>query len=290
MITRGFIEKVHFIFNELNYHETSLLNYDDFTKSAVWTLTHCKELADAIFTVHMYQFCLKKWSKIEKMLRHKLQTFNEYDFKDKSLISTVSDNDACGTYYITNGIYRNVKKVFIASHSIDDKMYTFSFHGGKFTAFEDGEYYIKYAKTSSKKMKLFDKSDKCLCNIVLCDNNGFYLENNLTPYELVAYDDFIGIYERSYINSLADTDLIDTNRLLADIEWNILEKNSKFGVAKLNVYASDRDLELSKSDDCSTNNDLEMFLFFATSTFLVYQRFIQNQKAIMAFAILNAGT
>lgn len=41
-------------------------------------------------------------------------------------------------------------------------------------------------------------------------------------------------------------------------------KNSNFGLAKLNVYAPDQ--------------DLEMLLLFATSTFLVFQKYIQAQK------------
>ena len=63
---------------------------------------------------------------------------------------------------------------------------------------------------------------------------------------------------------MTDSDIIDTNQLIADIEWDIIEKNSNFGLAKLNVYAPDQ--------------DLEMLLLFATSTFLVFQKYIQAQK------------
>ena len=77
---------------------------------------------------------------------------------------------------------------------------------------------------SSSKMKLFDRRNNCLCNIVLSEDLGIFLENNLPPYDLVVYDDFVGIYARKYIDSLADTDIIDNDRLLADIEWDILEK------------------------------------------------------------------
>lgn len=104
MITRGFIAKVHDAFDELNYHEKRCLNFDKFEKAAVRTLTHCKDLSDAIDAVRMYQFCLKKWTKIEKMFDRKLSIFNEYDYEGNSLISVVSDDDALGTYFITNGI------------------------------------------------------------------------------------------------------------------------------------------------------------------------------------------
>ena len=67
-ITKKFIEKVHDAFDELNYHETKRLDFESFEKSATKTLTHAKELSDAIDVVLMYQFCLKKWNKIEKIL------------------------------------------------------------------------------------------------------------------------------------------------------------------------------------------------------------------------------
>lgn len=264
MITRIFIEKVHEAFDELNYHETRHLNFDTFEQAAVRTLTHCKELSDAIDAVRMYQFCLKKWNKIERMFSRKLRAFNEYDYEGNSLISLVSDDESLGTYYITNGINKRVKEVFVASHSFNEDMFALSFENGRFTIFEDGNYYIKYSRMSSAKMKLFNHKNDCLCNIVLSEELGIFLENNLTPYDLVVYDDFIGIYDYRYIESLADTDSIDTEKLLADIEWDILEKNSDLGIAKLNVYAP--------------NQDLEMLLLFATSTFLVFQKYNQAQK------------
>lgn len=264
MIMHAFIEKVHNAFDELNYHETKQLSFDKFEHSAIRTLTHCKELSDAIDAVRMYQFCLKKWSKIEKIFNRKLSTFNEYDFEGNSLISVVSDDEALGTYYITNGINKKIKEIFVASHSFDEEMFALGFENGRFTVYDDGNYYIKYSKMNSAKMKLFNRKNECLCNIVLSEDLGIFLENNSTPYELVVYEDFVGIYNRRYIDSLTDSDIIDTNQLIADIEWDIIEKNSNFGLAKLNVYAPDQ--------------DLEMLLLFATSTFLVFQKYIQAQK------------
>lgn len=273
MITRKFIEKVHDAFDELNYHESSRLDFDAFKQAVIKTLTHCKELSDATNVVLMYQFCVKKWSKIKRIFNHKLMVFNEYDYESNSLISIVSDDEALGTYYITNGINNEIKEIYVASHSFDEGMFALNFEKGRFTVFDDGNYYIKYSKRSSGMMKLFNNRHGCLCNIVLSEKLGIFLENNSTPYDLVIYNDFIGIYDRKYIESLADADIIDTEKLLADIEWDLLEKKSELGVAKLNVYAP--------------NQDLEMLLLFATSTFLAFQKYMQAQKtknyALMSF-------
>ncbi len=273
MITRRFIEKVHDAFDELNYRETQQLDFDKFEQAAVRTLTHCKDLDDAKNAVGMYQFCLKQWDKIEKVFNKKLSVFNEYDYEGNSLISLVSDDDSFGTYYITNGINRKVKEVFVASSSFEEEMFAIDFSKGRFTIFEDGDYYMKYSKLSSVKMKLFDNDDNCLCNIVLSEELEIFLENNLTPYELVIYDHLVGIYDRDYIQSLNYTDKIDIDRLLAGIEWDIIGKSPDFGLAKLNVFADDQ--------------DVEMLLFFAASTFLVFQKYLQAQKtqtyAMMSF-------
>lgn len=272
-ITKKFIEKVHDAFDELNYHETKQLDFESFEKAATKTLTHAKELSDAIDVVLMYKFCLKKWNNIEKIFNKKLHIFNNYSYEGNSLVETVSDEESLGTYYITNGINNKVKDIVVASNSFEEEIYSLGFKNGRFTIFEDGEYYIKYSKMSSVKMKLFDNKNDCLANIVLNENLGVFLENNKTKYELIVYDDFIGIYDKNYIESLSDTDLIDTEKLLADIEWDILEKKSKLGVAKLNIYNSD--------------TELEMLLLFAVSTFLVFQKYLQAEKnknyALMSF-------
>lgn len=109
MITRKFIKKVHDVFDELNYHEIKELNIDKFISVAIRTLTHCKNLEDAKYTVLMCQFCDKKWKKIERMFYRKLQVFNEYGFEGNSLISLVSDDESFGTYYITNGMTKKYK-------------------------------------------------------------------------------------------------------------------------------------------------------------------------------------
>ena len=273
-ITNKFIEKVHNAFDELNYHETKQLNFENFEQAATRTLTRAKELSDAINVVRMFQFCLKSWRKIERIFNKKLHLFNLYQYEGNSLIETVSDEESIGTYYITNGINNKAKDIFVASNSFEKKMFLLGFENGRFTIFKDGDYYIKYSKMSSVKIKLFDYKNECLANIVLSEKLGVFLEdnNNKTKYELILYDDFIGVYDRKYIASLSDRDHIDPENMLADIEWDILKKKSKLGVAKLNIY----------NDDA----DQEMLLLFATSTFLVFQKYLQARKKHSLFSFL----
>ena len=275
MITRKFIEKVHGAFDELNYHETKTLDFKKFETAAVDTLTRCKEITDATTAVRMYHFCLKKWKKIEKLFAKKLDAFNENDYEGRALISTVSEENAIGTYYITNGITNKVNEILIASKSFDDmpskssdeSLCAVNYKKGSFFVFDNGDYHLKHSNLSSTVMKLFDKSNNCLCNIVLSSDLGIFLENNTTQYSIVLYDNILGVFDRDYIESLK-SDRVNMKKCLAEIEWDIVEKNSDCGVAKLSLYAPE---------------DLEMLLFFAMSTFLLYQRYRQAKRNAMMY-------
>ncbi len=273
-ITKKFIKKVHEAFDVLNYHETRQLDFESFENIATKTLTHAKELSDAVTVVRMYQFCLKKWKKIEKIFNKKLRIFNNFSYEE-NIVETVSDEDSYGTFYVTNGLYNKSKDIVVASNSFDEEIFSICFEKNKFSIFTDSDYYIKYSKMSSVKMKLFDNKNNHLANIVLSDEFGIFLEKNKTKYELINYDDFIGIYDKNYIDSLSDTDLIDPEKLIADIEWDILEKNSKLGVAKLNIYNADEELEI--------------LLLFAISIFLLFQSYQELNEALTCFSMMNTS-
>lgn len=276
MITRKFIEKVHNAFDELNYHETKQLNLDKFSNAAINTLIHSDDLSDAIATVRIFRFCLEKWKKIEKIFKKKLSIFNEYHYEGNSIISVVSDEDAFGCYYITNGISKKANELHAASIAFEDgNVFAFGRKKGRIELIGDSEYYLKYSKSSSVKMKLFHQNNTCLCNIVLSDDLGVFLEKNTTPYELIVDDGIITIYDRAYIQSLRSKENIDTDKMLASIDWDIIDKKSDFGVAKLSVYEPDQ--------------DIEMLLLFATSTFLVYHTFMDAQKAYDAAISASAS-
>ena len=66
-ITERFINKVLSAFTNLNYCERVNLDFKEFENSAFETLIHTKELVDAKDALKMYQFCVKKWKRIEKL-------------------------------------------------------------------------------------------------------------------------------------------------------------------------------------------------------------------------------
>lgn len=280
MVTRGFIEKIRAYFDELGIDGQEGISFDDFEKTAIKTLNRAKDLSDAKMVIFCYQYCEKHWHNIEIMFDKHLDKWQEYTFEGASNVNVVDDEDAQGVYVITNALEKNPKMVFITSTSYDDELYAFSHKNGKF-GFEDGNYYLKYAKTNAGKMKLFDKNDRVLCNIVLSDTNDIFLENNYTNFELViqnlsddedAPNTFVGVFNRLYIESLDDDDYIDSNYMIADIEWDLVDARKELGVARLTIY---------KAVD-----DIEPLLHFAASTFLLFKAFNdwERRDEITSFA------
>ena len=279
MITRRFIETIHSYFDELNYHPKEF-NTDDYSDAVAKTIIHSKTLEDAKIAILIAQYCDKKMNKIIKMFQKKKHIYDEYIYEGNSALSLLSDEDSLGNYYITNGISNNVKDIYIAGN-FDDKecFYAIDYKYGEFFIYEDS-YFIKYANMSYKKMKLFNKDNKCLCNIVINDDLDIELEKNLSPYELVEYEDCIAVYDKVYYDSKRNKNDLNLKESIAFIEWDILTEKSKYGVAKITLLKS---LEI---------DNFEIVSLLAASTFILFQRYMDNLKSskiIMTAATLGAA-
>ena len=282
MITKSFIENILYCFDELGYQIHSNPKQEDFEKAAEWTLIHTAELSDAILAVKMYRYCLDNWDKIKKMFLSKANILSDFEYEGRTNINVVSDEDSFGTYFITNGINKNsLEDIFIASNSFDDDgednndlCFNMARKRSGYAIFEDGMYYIQKAKMSSTKMKLFDSNNRCITNIVLSEDFDVFLENNSSPYDIVLYEGCIGIYRKDYLQQLIYKDNPDQTQLVADIEWDLLDKNEKAGVAKVNLYKDE---------------DIEMILLFAASTFLLFNQYLKSEKrkTIFSFMLTN---
>ncbi len=265
-ITHNFIEKVHGDFDELNYHVKSKVDYDEFAEVSLRTLSRCKEIYDAKKCVKLFQFCNKRWKDIEKIFKDKLEYFKDLRYEGNSLLELLPEEECGGSYYITNGINKNGKEIIVSSVDLEEGYFDVDNEKGIINIFTDGDYYIKFAKLSSTKMKLFDTNHNCLCNIVLSENYEIFLENNNLPYDILVYEDCVGVFKKETLENIDEDEEISLNDAGAIIDWDILGKNSKLGVAQLVMYQEDMDLEL--------------MLLFAVATFSLYKHYIDISNAL----------
>ncbi len=267
IITRSFIEKVHSVFDEIEYHTNKKPVFEEFKGKIAYAITHAKDLEDAINAIRMYQFCINKWDSILKIFSNHLSTWKEYSWEGSSLLSYCSDEDAFGNYYFTNGIDSNYKNVCCLSASLDNEIFEFNYSHGRFKIEDKAKYYIKYSKMSAVKMKLFNNKDECISNIVLSDKCEVFLEKNKTPFEIFIEDGYVEIYRKEYLNGLDDDDYVDKNQMVASMCWDILGEKSNFGVSLLTLY-----------EDIS-EDDFEILFLIAASTFLLFKSYISALDA-----------
>jgi len=214
--------------------------------------------------------------KSRKIFSKYLNKWNQIPFEGEALISTIMEDESYGSYYITNGLTKKYKDLYITSSSLDYGIYEFQVKHGKFYVSED--YYLKYSSMSTCKMKLFDKNNSLICNIVLSESLGIFLEKNNTNFDiLLAEDDSINIVSKSYASKFKEGGKIDADEIIADIEWDILEKTSNLGVAKLNIYED------------TSDNEFDILIAFAASTFLLFRSYINGNNALIAMNGIRAN-
>ncbi len=279
MITRRFIEKIRFYFNELNIKSTQPITYEDFERQAIKILNRCDTLFDAKKAIVVYKYCVKHWKKIEKIFSKHLNKWQDLTFEKPACIKTISAKDAEGTYCITNAFTKS-KDIYITSKSYNDELYMFQHKNGKFKLNDDDNYYMRFSKLASDTMKLFDKNNKLLCNIVLDNNYDIFLKANASKYELVPNREdeenpFIGVFEKSYIDSLGENDYIEFKNMIATLEWDIVDKKRSLGVARITLYKN--------IEDC----DFLPVIYFGASTFLTYKYFKDTMNAVILSQIAN---
>lgn len=277
-MTRDFLIKAHEAFDELGYRpSTPSISFDKLQESAIKTLNHTKELEDSINAARMYQFLVKNFEKVCSKVQKHYDFWKTIPYEGNELIALVSDEEAQGTYFITNSFDSDYKRVFACGHSFDDDcVIGVNYSGGKFS-FDDAdqEYYLRFSKMSSTKMVLLDKNGNKKCIIVLSKDCNVFLENNNTDYEIVLYESGMGIYKKSYIDSLHGGEP-DLEQLYAFVEWDILEEKSEFGLARLDLYEAD--------------SDLELFMIFAMSCFLLFRSYIKGStSSIVATSIIYSS-
>ncbi len=271
--------RIHIFFDEIGYKPTSE-NYDDnkVLDNVVNTINHSKNLEDAIHVLKLYNHYVSKRVKFINKYHKYPKFWNAINYNGRQEVAVVSDDEAIGRYYITNIYGNSYKDIFVSGQSLGNELFEFQKRGRYFSIEDDADYYLSYAALSSKKMALFDKSNKKVAVIVITEDLDIYLENNKTKYELIAYEAGIAFFDKTYIYSIKGEP--DLEKCKAFIQWDIVNEDGEYGLSRLDVFDEDADLEL--------------MITIAASCFLVFRSYIKdyakrtNRKTLLsAFFLAN---
>ena len=276
MITKNFVEAVRGSFDLLGIEAYQGIEYDEFQNLAIKKFNRSDSLKDACDIAFATRFCIQNWGKIENLFQNHLNKWQEWDYNKKNSAKSLPDEEACGIYYITNAFERKEKDICLTSISYDDELIACRRTNNKYFLFEDGDYHIKLSAWDSRIMKLYSNDDERLCNIVLSESWDVFLEKNNSPYELIIDEEdgstSIAVFEKEYIDSLGRNDYIDYDKMVALIDWDLIDKKGYRAVSKVYLY-----------DDV----DAEMIFYFAMSPFLLVRAHNKSEDIIMASNVLN---
>lgn len=257
--------KIHHFFDEIGYNPTSEnFKHENVLAKTIITINHAKEFEDALIVAKLYVYYAKYVDKFVKKLSKYSNIWDEsFKYQGRSEVAIVSDNEACGSYYITNIYSRNYKNVYVASQSLGANVFLFKKKGTYFSFDDDTDYFLRYAALSSKKMVIVNKSEKIIANVVLNDSLEISLEDNKTKYELLTYEVGIAFYEKLYINSIKNEP--DLKKCKGFIWWDVLDDDANCGLSRLDVF--------------DENSDIDLMITIAASCFLVFRSYVQESKA-----------
>ena len=276
MITKNFVAAVRRSFDLLGIEAYQGIEYDEFEDLAIKKFNRSVSLRDACDLAFATRFCIQNWGKIENLFQNHLNKWQEWVYDKKSSVKSLSDEEACGIYYITNAFERKEKDICLTSISYDDELIACGRRNNKYFLFEDGDYHIKLSALDSRIMKLYSNDDMRLCNIVLSKSWDVFLEKNNSPYELIIDEKdgstSIAVFEKDYIYSLGRYDHIDYDKMVALIVWDLIDEKSYRAVSQVYLY-----------DDV----DEEMIFYFAMAPFLLVRAHNKSEdNKIMANDVL----
>ena len=158
----------------------------------------------------------------------------------------------------------------MTSVSYDDELFAFSRTNNKYYLWEDGDYHVKISSWDARIMKLYDDSNSRLCNMVLSQTLDIFLEKNDTPYELIVLNGSACIFEKSYLYTLEGREKPDLEKMIAEINWDLIDKKGYKAVAQVIFYQE---------------ADEEMIFYFAIAPFLLARAHKKEQDALMVCTI-----
>lgn len=232
-LTRIYMDELGF-----DYHtKDEIIDYDKIYDGTMYAITHADSLEDAKEAIKMYRYLTKYSDRIVKAINKYPDYFDSLVHGKNEMLSLVDDEESEGTFYVTNALLDSDKEITLLSTSLEEngclyhEKFKYSLYG------YDSEYFLRYSKLNEEKMVIENKAGIKLCVLSLDNNADIVLKNNCTKYETSIYNGYVVFHEKGK-HKISEDDFI------AALCWDILDKKSIVGVARLDIFNEDADIEL----------------------------------------------
>ena len=269
--TKELLNNARIYFDELGYHfhiSEEEIDYSKFLNCFYNTLYHTETFKDAIEAIKMFRYLDKKFEKIIDAIYKYPEYFDSLKYGQNEILSLVSDEEAIGTFNLSNAVFEKWSDIILFGQTIDES-FGLMYEDSRFFVYEnDSKLFLRYSRLSKEKMVLVDNNDNKLAIIKLNNNLDIEISNNYTNYEVVNDDGVTFLYRKGEKEKSEDN-------YDAILSWDILDKNSKVGLARFNIYEEEADEEL--------------IILLAASCLLLYKGVYDASRSVGLLAALSTS-
>lgn len=233
----------------LNLFNIDINKDEDVSDKLLNGLLSCKDFSDCVNAGSNILYFYKHLDKFNAKYEKYADVFDEITGVDDSDISfnVVPLEENSDVLILSNIFTDDVNDFFLCSPLFESNISFIVRKGSKYfiDLFEgESEIIVRPSKWDESDLVFERDGEKILVTSLL--KNGQVMcndEKNKTDYTTVAYDDGMGIFKKSYIDSLNEGDQIDFLQCLAFVEIAIFDKKF-FGLTRCEIYEDDLDLNI----------------------------------------------
>ena len=265
-VSKRFIQAVHNILGEFGYEDTDNLDFELIRYNAIDLLNHTRNLNDAVEVCRMFWFLLRYRKEVQTIFLRQSIMYKAMEFDHLKIIKRCPSKEAYGVYFISNAMTLSPDELLLSSASFYDRAIRFGRRNdGAYTVTDDGDYYMKLSQNSVLEAEIYSaETGEPVCKVVADEDFNFRLKNNRSGYYMVTDDDYIGFYDMDYIEYLREGEIIDTDRLVADMEWGVADDCEEYStVNRLSLF--------DVGDDAS-----ELIFLLSAAVNLIYRRYMKS--------------
>ena len=262
--TKELLNNARIYFDELGYHfhiSEEEIDYLKFLNCFYNTIYHTETFKDAIEAIKMFRYLDKKFEKIIDAIYKYPEYFDSLEYGQNEILSLVSDEEAIGIHNLSNAVFEEWSDIILFGQTVDDS-FSLMYEDSRFFVYkDDSKLFLRYSRLSKEKMVLVDNNDDKLAIIKLNNNLDIEISNNYTNYEVFNKDGITFLYRKGEKEKSEDN-------YDAILSWDILDKNSKVGLARFIIYEEEADEEL--------------IILLAASCLLLYKGVYEASRSINA--------
>ncbi len=220
-----------------SYHtEDEVIDLDKIFDGAVYCISHSKSFNDALEAIKMYRYLDKNIKKIVDVINKYPNYFDSLEHGKNEILSLVDDEECAGTYHVTNALDTKGESLLFIGDTEEDSG-DFIYENSKYSLYGGAsDYFIRFSKLNKEKMVLLNRDGEKLAIISIDSEAKMVLDNNYTDYDIEHYNDVALFYRKGRKKT--------EDNFEALMYWNILSEKNPLGLARLEMYNEDANLEL----------------------------------------------